>query len=340
MEKKMVGILAGVAAVHVVFLAGLMASGGCRQPAILGTQTYNDGPAMEKVPPAQETLPPAVPQTEVAVPPAAQPAAPLALPGLASVPPAVRSAAPAPAAGGSVYKVVKGDSLSRIAYKHGLKTKELAAYNNLDMKSTLKIGQELKIPAGGTYAAPAPQTDNAGGKPAGTKAGKTPGKSAAKPAELPADGIYVVAAGDSLERIGRKFGVSARAIAKENNIALTKVLRIGEKLRIPARGAGKAAAPKPDGKKTPTQDRKTPVLSTDDLDPNLPLANGGAAQGGTEQPSALTNTESVSVPADMTAEDFCKHNNVKLDDLKRLNPDLPADGKLKGGSFLIVPRLQ
>ena len=52
MEKKIVGIFAGVAAIHVVALAGLMASGGCRQPAILGTQTYNDGPAMEKVPSA------------------------------------------------------------------------------------------------------------------------------------------------------------------------------------------------------------------------------------------------------------------------------------------------
>lgn len=364
MEKKMVGILAGVAAVHVVALAGLMASGGCRQPAILGTQTYNDGPAMEKVPSAQEAPPVAAPETPAPGTVSEKPAAvsqPKAPPALTSVPPAAKTAAAPAAAGESVYKVVKGDSLSRIAYKHGLKTKELAAYNNLDLKSTLKVGQELKIPAGGTYVAPAPKSDKSADKPA-AKSGasakgdagsdaKSSAKSGAKAkiAELPADGIHVVVSGDSLDRIGRKYGVSAKAIADENNIALTKVLHVGDKLHIPAKSAAKkSAAKKADGKKTPAPAEKATELSTDDLNPDLPIseektspATGAAsAEQTSEQTSLLTNTESLQVPKDMTAEEFCRMHNVKMDDLKRMNPDLPADGKLKGGQFLIVPRLQ
>lgn len=363
MEKKMVGILAGVAAIHVVALAGLMASGGCRQPAILGTQTYNDGPAMEKVPSAQEAPPPAalVPQStapEVQTQPSAPAAAaPKAPPALTSVPPAQKTAAAA-AAGETTYKVVKGDSLSRIAYKHGLKTKELAAYNNLDLKSTLKVGQELKIPAGGAYAAPAPQSDKSAAKPADGKSGASARSDAksgakAKPAALPADGIHVVAAGESLERIGRKYGVSAKAIADENNIAMTKVLHVGDKLRIPARSAAKKTAAAKSGSKKAATKVKTPALTTDDLDPDLPLSGekaaakpaesaaqpAAAAVSAPEQTSLLTNTESLQVQNDMTVEEFCRQYSVKIDDLKRLNPDLAADGKLKGGSFLIVPRL-
>ena len=45
MQKKVLGIVAGVAAAHAVLLIGLMAGGGCRQPEILGPHTYDNGPA-------------------------------------------------------------------------------------------------------------------------------------------------------------------------------------------------------------------------------------------------------------------------------------------------------
>lgn len=44
--------------------------------------------------------------------------------------------------------------------------------------------------------------------------------------------VYVVKKGDTLERIGAKFGVNWKNVARKNNIDLKKFLRIGQKLKI------------------------------------------------------------------------------------------------------------
>jgi LysM repeat protein len=47
------------------------------------------------------------------------------------------------------YTVVKGDSLSKIAARFGVKTADLAAFNGIANPDDIKIGQVLKIPAPG-----------------------------------------------------------------------------------------------------------------------------------------------------------------------------------------------
>jgi LysM repeat protein len=62
--------------------------------------------------------------------------------------------------GGSVYVVVAGDSLSKIAVKHGVKLANLRAANKLSSDKIL-VGQKLIIPGKGSVAAtpkPEPQT--------------------------------------------------------------------------------------------------------------------------------------------------------------------------------------
>ena len=56
-------------------------------------------------------------------------------------------------AGSLTYKVKRGDSLSLIAYKHGVSVRELAACNNLSGKAMnlIRVGQVLTIPEGGVY---------------------------------------------------------------------------------------------------------------------------------------------------------------------------------------------
>jgi len=44
------------------------------------------------------------------------------------------------------YKIKRGDSLSSIASKHGLKTKELSAYNGIRNANKIRIGQTIRIP--------------------------------------------------------------------------------------------------------------------------------------------------------------------------------------------------
>jgi len=49
----------------------------------------------------------------------------------------------------------------------------------------------------------------------------------------PADGIYVVQAGDTLTQISTKFGMSIAAIEAENGLASQSHIKIGQRLRIP-----------------------------------------------------------------------------------------------------------
>ena len=102
---------------------------------------------------------------------------------------------------------------------------------------------------------------------------------------------------------------------------------------------------------TPTGAAPTGAAPTETTAPvpgtNLTPAPAGAtpgaavptAAGVTAGTTGLANTETLQVPNDMTADQFCKMYNVKMEDLKRLNPDLPADGNLKGGAHMIVPTL-
>ena len=366
MQKKTVGILAGVAAAHAVLLVGMMVGGGCRQHNILGPHSYNNGPAFNENRPAPavpepqtEVAPPVVPGGAAVPPPIAvtpppavkpQPVEPILTPPVAPV-------APKPVAGTTTYKVKRGDTLSGIAYRHGVRMSDLAACNNLTGKkiNSLYIGQTLTIPEGGVYnpnRAPKKRAAAVRNKAKRTSGKRTTVKTAAA---LPADGIYVVKSGDTLDRIGRRYGVSGRAIAKENNIAVTKVLHIGDKLRIPGKAAAAPVATQP------TTTNSDPLNTSDlgnDLDPNAGIDNTSAPAAdnaapatqpaaaptapAAEQPAAApaeVRTESIEVPNDTTVEEYSKQIMVSVEDLRRLNPAIPADGKLKGGTYLVIPSL-
>lgn len=51
------------------------------------------------------------------------------------------------------YKVKRGDSLSSIASRYGIKTETLASYNGIRNKNQIRIGQTLRIPSQGGSAA-------------------------------------------------------------------------------------------------------------------------------------------------------------------------------------------
>ena len=54
---------------------------------------------------------------------------------------------PVSAAGPGVYLVRPGDTLTKIAARHGVTVRQLAAANGLRMNSWVYIGQRLTIPA-------------------------------------------------------------------------------------------------------------------------------------------------------------------------------------------------
>jgi LysM repeat protein len=92
---------------------------------------------------------------------------------------------PAPVVSGkeTVYTVKSGDSLSRIASKHGVKIADLKAANGLK-SDRLSIGQKLKVPASSKKVAAAAPAVKHTAKPANTAAPKISTKPGAKPAEV------------------------------------------------------------------------------------------------------------------------------------------------------------
>jgi LysM repeat protein len=128
------------------------------------------------------------------------------------------------------YTVRRGDTVSAIAARHGLRTNDVLALNGLSWKSVIYPGQVLKLSAGSTPAkAPA--------KPA-----------AAKPAAKPAatsGATHTIKAGDTIYAIALRNGVSTKAVLSANGLNASSIIYPGQKITIPGKSASAPAASKP-----------------------------------------------------------------------------------------------
>ncbi len=133
-----------------------------------------------------------------------------------------------PVTGAQTYKIAAGDTFSGIAKKFSVKVKTIEDANpNVDPKK-LKVGQTIQIPAsaGGATGAGAMAMSNA----------ETP---------VPDTGTmqtYTVKSGDTLTKIAKDFHVSVKSIEAENKLSTTKI-KVGDKLKIPAKSAAPEAVP-------------------------------------------------------------------------------------------------
>lgn len=120
---------------------------------------------------------------------------------------------------GSQYVIVKGDTLDKIAKKNHVTVKALEAANPGVIPTKLKVGQKLVVPGGS--AAPAisavSTTLNSGSE------------------------TYTVKSGDTLTKIAKTHGTTAKAIQAENNLVTTSI-KAGKKLKIPVKASAVAPA--------------------------------------------------------------------------------------------------
>lgn len=105
----------------------------------------------------------------------------------------------------TVYIVRNGDTLGHIALKHGISTSDLRRTNNLS-GDLIRVGQKLSIPTAG-------QANTA------TSTGDT----------------HIVVRGDTLGSIALSHGISVGTLKRANNLS-SDVIRIGQKLQVPAMG--------------------------------------------------------------------------------------------------------
>jgi len=142
---------------------------------------------------------------------------------------ATAKAAPA-RAGGSVYTVKSGDTLSGIAARHGVKLSDLFSRNGLSMRSVIYPGQRINIGATAKASAPsrAAAPKPAPARPAAPKAAPAPVRS----------GSYTIKSGDTLSGIAARHGVKLSAILSANRLTMSSVIYPGHKLAIPGAGTG------------------------------------------------------------------------------------------------------
>ncbi|WP_066400463.1 LysM peptidoglycan-binding domain-containing protein [Neobacillus mesonae] len=141
-----------------------------------------------------------------------------------------------PKAKPTTYKVVKGDTLSKIAKKFGLTVTQLKSYNSLK-SDIIKIGQVLKLMAP-TAAKPA-------AKPAAPKpVVKQPAVEAPKPVQPKGD-TYKVVAGDTLFLIAKANGLTVAKMKEYNNLTSDSIYA-GQVLRLTAPD-GTVGQPVPQG---------------------------------------------------------------------------------------------
>ncbi|TLM81580.1 LysM peptidoglycan-binding domain-containing protein [Pseudarthrobacter sp. NamE2] len=140
-----------------------------------------------------------------------------------AIPMAFRPAQPsAPAE----YTIVRGDTISAIAGRFGLKTADVLKLNNLQANTIIYPGQKIKLSGDGAApAAPAPA-----------------------PAAAPAGGgaTYTVKSGDTLGAIAARHNVSLADVFSWNNLNMRSIIYPGQKIKVGGGGSAPApAAPAP-----------------------------------------------------------------------------------------------
>ncbi|HEY5657291.1 MAG TPA: LysM peptidoglycan-binding domain-containing protein [Myxococcota bacterium] len=111
------------------------------------------------------------------------------------------------------YKVQRGDTLSGIARRFGVRESELVAVNNLRSRHRIRAGQVLVLPGTGPVEV--------------------------RREEAPSDGFYRVRRGDTVSIIARRFGTSEKELAALNGLRDRNRIAVGQRLKIP----GAAAVP-------------------------------------------------------------------------------------------------
>ncbi len=119
------------------------------------------------------------------------------------------------------YTIVAGDSLSRIASKHGVTLAALLTANDLQISSLILPGQRLTIPGGGSSSG---STGNSSNNASSGSSGSASAGTA----------TYKVQSGDSLSQIASRHDVRLADLLTVNGLQITSVIHPGRLLKLPA----------------------------------------------------------------------------------------------------------
>ena len=231
-------------------------------------------------------------------------------------PPPPPPAAGAVAAGETVYIIQRGDTLSKISKRYNIKLDAIRALNPNIKKDVVWIGQKIKLPG---KVEVGEQRDIIKEQIALANKPKPYAPYTGATAE------YTVKAGDTLGKIAYGNGINIRQL-KELNALSGDMIRIGQKLKIPANGAAAAVAPKDEIVAPAAPDAVAPVI-------DAPVAPAVAPADAITDFTTYIVQEgddivSLSISLGVSTEKIRELNNLGEND--QLNPGqvikIPADG--------------
>lgn len=228
--------------------------------------------------------------------------------------PAVAEKAAAPSYG----SVRAGDTLSKIAKRHGTTPETLIKLNKLKNPSLIRPGQKLLLP--GKASAPAPRQSG------------------------PAGGSHIVKTGETFYSIARKHGIGVDALEAANPAVKAAALRPGQTLQLarstpPAKDisvvravAEKVAAPAPAAKASLSTSTASAVTKLDSASAPTPLA------GASQTVASAPRIKSVLVTEETDFGAFAAAHGTTTEKLNALNGhSLKPSTVLAKGSEFYVP---
>jgi murein DD-endopeptidase MepM/ murein hydrolase activator NlpD len=145
--------------------------------------------------------------------------------------------------GGTAITVQKGDTIDGLVTRYGVPAAAIAEANNIPNGAALKPGQRLVIPKYEVTGSTTPR--------AASNAPHTPAPALGAPATSSSQHFHVVAPGETLMALSRKYHKPLGAIAKANNIEPHTMVKVGDRIVIP--GVAPQAAAKPPAPASLTQ---------------------------------------------------------------------------------------
>jgi N-acetylmuramoyl-L-alanine amidase len=227
--------------------------------------------------------------------------------------------ATASTSGASLYRIRSGDTLSGIAHHFHMSVHRLVAFNHLPgSHSTIYAGATLRIPTG---------PPRSGSPRSGARHHAAGGRSGATGGRRTVVSTYIVKPGDTLIGVSHRFRASARRVAAFSHLPASRMIRIGQRLRIPHDVTGgstghSASGPHQVGGPAPSAATVAAVIRSTarrwGVDPRLALAIGWQESGFNQRWRSVTGAIGAMQVEPYTGDflsQFVVHRRLNLADI-------------------------